>query len=303
LAATADSLYVVNDGGDQVRVFVLDRSCQVRQVVRAAINPFDVEDLARTADGTLWLADTGDNDGIRPTVAMELVTGSGQARLFRFRYPDGPHDAEALLVDANGRPFVVTKNPLGTSGVYTPAQTPSPNRVTPLRKVTTLRFSLTGTAGGPVGVVSQLLVTGGAVAPDGRRLVLRTYTDAYLWDSPDGDIAGALRSGKPYRVPLPASRQGEAVAFSADGGSLLVTTEGLPAPVHMVPLPARPVTSASTASPTTGTRTGAAAPSQTDSGDRPMTVRRTVTAGIAAALVATAVVWAAGRIRRRWRDC
>jgi hypothetical protein len=59
-------------------------------------------------------------------------------------------------------------------------------------------------------------VTGGALNADGRVLALRTYTDAWLYPVPDGDVVAALR-GTPVRVPLPGEPQGEAVAFTADG--------------------------------------------------------------------------------------
>src|SRR5262249_1641925 len=110
----------------------------------------------------------------------------------------------------------------------------STSRPTALRRVGGLQLLPTGTPGGPVGTVGQVLVTGGAVSPDGTRVVLRTYTDAYLWRADDGDVARALTSGSPTRIPLPATRQGEAVTFSPDGRSLLTSTEGRPAAVHVV---------------------------------------------------------------------
>jgi hypothetical protein len=235
LAAAGTSLYTVNDGGSRLRVFVLDRSCRVRRTVEAPLDPYDVEDLARTADGTLWLADTGDNGLVRSTVALERLRPDGTAALFRLTYPDGPHDAEALLVDRSGRPYIVTKEPL-SSGVYTPDGPLSARRPTALRKVRTLTFGPTGTTGGPVGTASQVLVTGGAVSADGRLLVLRTYTDAYVWPVSDGDLEAALRSASVRRIPLPATGQGEGIAVSPDGRSLLTSTEGLPGPVHEVPL-------------------------------------------------------------------
>jgi sugar lactone lactonase YvrE len=225
----------VNDGGSRLRVFVLDRSCRVRRTVDAPLDPYDVEDLARTPDGTFWLADTGDNALTRSRVALERLRPDGTATLFRLTYPDGPHDAEALLIDRSGRPYIVTKEPL-SSGVYTPDGPLSAQRPTALRKVRTLTFGPTGTPGGPAGVVSQVVVTGGAVSADGRLLVLRTYTDAFVWPAPDGDVEAALRSSSSRRIPLPATRQGEGIAVSPDGRSLLTTTEGLPGPVHEIPL-------------------------------------------------------------------
>ena len=55
--------------------------------------------------------------------------------------------------------------------------------------------------------------------------MLRTYTDAYVWSAPDGDVEVAL-SGSPRRIPLPATAQGEAVAVAPDGRSLLTTHRG-----------------------------------------------------------------------------
>jgi hypothetical protein len=299
LAVAGNRMYVVNDGGVRVTVFELDRSCRVVRVLTRPTDPYDVEDLARTADGRLWLADTGDNRETRQTVALEVFPPSGRLALYRFAYPDGAHDAEALLVDRSGRPFVVTKDPFGSSGVYTPDGEPSPDRTVALRRVATLHLLPTGTPGGPVGAVSQVLVTGGAVSPDGTRVALRTYTDLYLWSVRDGDVAAALRDGRPTRIPLPEEQQGEAVAFSPDGRSVLTTSEGSPTPVHEMALPPPPSPSAS---PTqhSGGRDGSGRPDeasgagQHDGNSRPLWLN-----GLLAAVIATIVVSGLGRLRRK----
>lgn len=311
MAVGADRLYLVNDGGDRLTVFVLDRNCRTLQVLSDPTDPYDVEDLAREPDGTLWFADTGDNREVRDTVALESRSPSGTVTVYRFSYPDGAHDTEALLLERSGRPFLVTKNPFGQSGVYTPTRTPSVGEVTPLRKVTTLRFRPTGTPGGPVGVVSQLLVTGGAVSPDGTRLAVRTYTDLYLWTVRDGDIGEALRSGHPTRVALPEEKQGESVAFTPDGRSVLTTSEGLPAPVHQITVPppnARanangpadrnsptgatdPAGSTATLSPSAATQHDS---SKDEHGSRPVYVNL-----LLAAIIATVIVIGLGRLRRK----
>jgi hypothetical protein len=235
LAATADRLWTINDGGSRLQVFELDRSCRVVRLIQAGIDPYDVEDLARASDGTLWLADTGDNSLNRSTVALERIRPDGSAALFRLTYPDGPHDAEAILLTPSGQFFIATKEPL-TSNVYTPVGPLSGSRPTALRRVASIGLLPTGTAGGPVGTAGQVLVTGGAVSPDGRTVVLRTYTDAYVWAAPDGDVAAALSGGDRRRIPLPPTAQGEGVTFSADGRSLLTSTEKIPGPVHEIPL-------------------------------------------------------------------
>lgn len=56
-----DGLQVVNDSGNPSTVFRLDGECAAVGLRAVPIDGRDVEDLARSADGTLWLADTGDN--------------------------------------------------------------------------------------------------------------------------------------------------------------------------------------------------------------------------------------------------
>ncbi|RJQ88302.1 esterase-like activity of phytase family protein [Amycolatopsis panacis] len=259
LVSDGEHWYAINDGGTQVQVFVLDRSCRVRQVRTDPADPFDVEDLARAADGTLWLSDTGDNRHQRSTVALlELKPSGGPVVLHRLTYPDGAHDGEALLLDRSGVPYLVTKDVLGDAKVYRPAgplTTPGP---TALEQVGTLRVHSTDTPGGPIGAFGSVLVTGGATSADGTVVALRTYTDAYLYPAPDGDVAAALRRD-PVRIPLPDEKQGEAIAFDPDG-TLLSASEGTGQPVRALRNAAALVSPQPSGSPS------AAAPAGAESG-------------------------------------
>ncbi|WP_415974614.1 hypothetical protein [Rhodococcus sp. 077-4] len=231
LASIEGTLYAIGDSGTDHRVAALDADCAVERWIDVPVDPYDVEDLT-SYGGSLWLADTGDNELRRDTVAltrMDPKTGAGE--LHRLTYPDGAHDAETLLIEPGGRPVVVTKELSGVSGVYVPAgdesvsdlSSPGP---TPLRKVGELAFTATGTVGGPPFVVGSILATGGAVSPDGSVAAVRSYTDVYLFRPTDGDIASALIDATAPRavLPLPDQPQGEAVAFTADG-SLLIASE------------------------------------------------------------------------------
>ncbi|MEV1118594.1 hypothetical protein AB0I91_26300 [Actinosynnema sp. NPDC049800] len=225
LASDGGQWFAVNDSDDgRLRVQVLDRTCVITRTISAPTNPFDVEDLALAPDGTLWAADTGDNGKSRETVALHAVSPDGSARLYRLTYPDGKHDAEALLLDGSGIPHIITKETIGSALVYRPASGLSEGAPTPLEQVARVSIGTTDTAGGPLqnSVVTRL-VTGGAMSRDGRVAALRTYTDAYLFPVPDGDLAKALESD-PVRVPLAGEPQGEALAFDPDG-TLLSASE------------------------------------------------------------------------------
>jgi hypothetical protein len=208
------------DGGAVARVMAVDESGDtVATVTLDGIDPYDPEALAPGTDGkSMWLGDVGDNLEQRPDVSVflfgeprRLADRTVRARWFRFTYPDGPHDAEALLVDpSTGRLWVATKA-LGGAGLYR-----APTRLV-TEDVGTNRLERVADV--------PSLVTDGAFLPDGR-FVLRSYTTAYVYDRPGHRVASA---------PLPRQPQGESVAV--DGDSLLVGSEGEDSAVYRVPVP------------------------------------------------------------------
>ncbi|SEC25809.1 Esterase-like activity of phytase [Amycolatopsis tolypomycina] len=232
LVSDGSRLYAINDGGSKVQVFVLGRDCKVQKVLTDRTDPFDVEDLARTPDGRLWLSDTGDNQKGRLTVALLEMSPEGKVTLRRLTYPDGQHDTEALIMDKAGTPYLITKDILGEARVYRPSGPLTSPGPTTMEKVGTVKIATTDTQGGPVGSIGSVLVTGGASMPDGSAVALRTYTDAYVYAAPDGDVLAALQRN-PVRIPLPGEKQGEAIAFDPDG-TLISGSEGVGQPLRTV---------------------------------------------------------------------
>ncbi|MEU4802467.1 hypothetical protein [Actinosynnema sp. NPDC023587] len=303
LASDGDRWFAVNDSDSgTIEVHVLDRTCRITDTVTAANDPYDVEDLALAPDGTLWLADTGDNGKTRATVALHAVGQDGTARIYRFTYPDGKHDAEALLLAADGTPHIITKEPLGSALVYRPATAWNENAPTPLEQVAQVSLDGTDTPGGPLqSPVMTRVVTGAALSKDGRTAALRTYTDAYLFPVPDGDLVKALEAD-PVRIPLPDEPQGEALAFDPDGTLLSASefgTQGATSSaVRTVPGAAglaAPPTTTTTPPPQSNTAAAPRQPGETD--DRPLWP--VVAAGATAlALVALAIRRSRRRARR-----
>ncbi|WP_107076278.1 hypothetical protein [Micromonospora sp. MH33] len=132
MVATDDGFVVVNDSADEEprrRIFFLDRECAVVRTVPYPSRPRDTEDLAMGVDGTIWAADIGDNNRSRQAIAVwTLAPGADRPVLHRMTYPDGPHDAEALLLTGDGRPLIVTNR------AATPPSTPRPHPCGPGRR-------------------------------------------------------------------------------------------------------------------------------------------------------------------------
>jgi hypothetical protein len=233
------TLFVHQDSGSAAVVTALTPAGGVKARYDLGVQARDWEDMAAGPGGTLLVADIGDNNAVRTMGVLlhripEPTGPSGRTATptsFRLTYEDGPHDAEALLVHpTTGETLVVTKGVLG-SNVYAAPQPLVPGT---LKRVGRVALRRTGTPGGPdVGSLAQSLVTGGAVSPDGSRLVVRTYTDAYVYAVPAGGLAAAF-DGTPQVFALPESFQGEAVTFTPDGTGLVVTGEGAGAAVTRV---------------------------------------------------------------------
>jgi len=228
LVATADGYIAVNDGSDSERrrrIFFLDKKCEVVEAVSFPRRALDPEDLALSADRkTLWIADIGDNGADRETAAVWKMPadGSKQPDIFRLDYPDKPRDAEGLLVGRDGVPIIVTKG--AKAELFKPTGALRKNETTPMKKVGELTLPRTSTST-PLGPLGRITVTGAASAPDGGRVVLRTYADAFEWDVPDGDIVAALTSGTPRITPLPDEPLGESITYSPDGATFLTVSE------------------------------------------------------------------------------
>jgi len=302
MAATGPGYVVVNDGSDLAshrKIFYLDAKCAVVRTVSYPSRPRDTEDLGIARDGTLWVADIGDNDSERATVALwRLAPEAKTPVLYRLSYPDGAHDAEALLLAPSGTPIIVTKT-LGAGGVYVPAGPLTAGRTTPLRRAGDVALPMTTTSN-PFSLAGHLVITGGAVSPDGRFAVLRTYADAFEFDVTDGDVVAAVTKGRPRPIAMPDEPQGESVAYTPDGTALVTVSEGTDPVIRRYPLPGRP---AVTSPPTTSAppvTTARPQPRATSAGQRrDLLSPGAIATGAILVAGALALVLIAARRRRR----
>lgn len=242
-----------NDSGDGPFVYAFDRAGRSRGTWHVeGASARDWEDIAagpgpESGLTYLYAGDIGDNEAKRETVVVyrfpepearpedASTTGANPratapAEAIRLKYPDGPHNAEALLVHpTSGDLYIVSKTPDG-AGVYKLAAPFNAEGVKTLERVAVLR--------GPD--FFGTLITGGDISPDGRRLVLCDYAQGYELTLPEGskNFDDVWRQ-TPVVVPLGWRRQGESVCYRLDGAALLATSEGTPTPLVEVVLPSK----------------------------------------------------------------
>lgn len=238
---TPGIVWTHNDSGDGPFLYAVDRKGETRGVFRlAGAKAIDWEDMSTGPNGTLVVGDIGDNNALRPEIVVytvaeppmpppssapgtkdrPIVLNNVVARTLR--YADGPHNAEALMVHpATGTLYIVTKEKDGVAKVFSAAP-----GATTLRRV------------GTVTIANELslypnLITGGDIAPDGKRVILRTYAGGYeLFLPKNAKNFDAIWKQTPRPVPLPITIQGESICYTPDGKAILTTSEQLPCPLY-----------------------------------------------------------------------
>jgi hypothetical protein len=236
-------LWTHNDSGDRPRVLAVAADGRLLgDVALMGAENVDWEDIAigrrppgdagarraaTATDGVLLVGDVGDNLAQRASIAVyraaePRVGGAGAsttaaASRIALRYPDGPRDAEALLLDpSDGALVIVEKSFSGRAGVYV-ADRPAAG-ATPA----TLRRS------GRLSLGVGEAVTAGDVSGDGRTIVLRTYDRAFVWVRRDGERVDAALRRRPCvaRADLLVEGQGEALALTPSGRAFYTVPEG-----------------------------------------------------------------------------
>lgn len=219
-----DLLWTHEDAGSADEIFLINRQGKIMGKIRTPFYNYDWEDIAigpgpQTNETYLYLGDIGDNSSnqdikriyrfVEPSGISSTITAFDR---LQFRYPDGPSDAETLLLDPLTRDlFIVTK-------WHTKARLyrlPYPQSTTEV---------ITAQKVGEMTVGTDL--TGGAVSTTGTELIVRGYTAIYYWKRKTEETVGEVLLRAPTKsLPYIFEPQGEAVCFDKDGKGYFTLSE------------------------------------------------------------------------------
>ncbi len=223
--------YVHNDSGGENAIYAINlKGRVVAKLVLEGIKNRDWEDIAvgpGDGNGTsyIFVGEIGDNLSVHNgyhiySFPEPQLTDAGSEKTITvksirrksFQYKDGKKDAETLLVDSREHQvFVVSKREQNV-GLYVCGSSIL-GKNSPLKKAkrkANLDFPL---------------AVGGDISPDGKHIIIKTYTNVFYWQRIPGQNVNTALKKQPQKLPYIVEPQGEAICFSADSKYYLTVSE------------------------------------------------------------------------------
>lgn len=208
------SLYLISKDGKSIKEYNVPGSNN-RDWEEVAVGPGPENGVSYA-----YIADIGNNNQLTPTNTIyripEIKGADGsftQSALQKitFSYPDGPRDAEALIVDPVTKDiFVLSKE----------AQTNIYRLPFPQSTAETMVAEKIGTVPGVA------TATAGSISKDGSEMVVRTYLAVYYWKRGNGESVGqTLVKSATKALIVALEPQGEAICFENESKGFYTLSE------------------------------------------------------------------------------
>ena len=245
-----DLYYIENDSGDTSRFFAILPTGQVKSTIYFKGDPneeFGVNDCEDIAVGPgpvkgksyFYMGDIGDNDAQYKYItvyrmeektawARDSIVHATDAAPIHLKYPDGPRDAETLMIDPIGKLIYIVSKREDSVGVYTTPLNYKPGDTVVLTKRCKLYFR---------GIKLFKWITAGDISKDGQQVLIKSYTKVYYWKREGNEPIWKTIQKKPRILPYIQEKQGEAIGFTPDGKGYYTTSEGVYSPIYYYKIP------------------------------------------------------------------
>jgi hypothetical protein len=231
-------LWSHNDSGNPNRLFAIGNKGEnlgyynlteagARDYEDICIGPGPIEGV-----NYIYLADIGDNDAQYSYIiiyrfpepdATALDSGgvydinSEDIERIEFTYPDGPRDAETLMIDPWTKDLYIVSKKDYRSLIYKAAYPQAVGVRTELEKIAQLPFNWT---------------LAGDISADGTQIAIKVFNRIYNWNRNAGESVLDALKRQPNLLPYILEPQGEAFGWTEDGNGYFTLSEksGTPDP-------------------------------------------------------------------------
>ncbi|MCR8561768.1 hypothetical protein KXD93_29195 [Mucilaginibacter sp. BJC16-A38] len=246
----SDVYYVHNDSGDTSRFFAITPQGKLLSTIyfkgdsKEVQGVHDCEDIAvgpgpDKKKSYIYLGDIGDNssdriNGITIYRAEEnsswLTQAVSKTRMapLHLKYPDGPRDAETLMIDPIEKLIYIVSKRRDSVTVYTAPLNYKANDSVMLTKRCKLFFA---------GIKPLKWITAGDISKDGSQILLKNYESVYYWKRKGNEPVWKTMQSKPGEPFYVSERQGEAIGFTPNGTGYYTTSEGIYSPIYYYKTP------------------------------------------------------------------
>lgn len=239
--------WVHNDSGDTSRIFGIDKDGSLITTIyfnglAGGKGVKDCEDIAtgKSFNGDerfIYLADIGDNGAKRAfiniyrlhePVRIQKILKQHSASILTLRYPDGPRDAETLMIDNTERLLYIVSKREDTVSVYTASLNWQNGDSVVLEKKASLFFP---------GIRPMKWIVSGDISWDGKQVLLKTLQKVYYWQRNKNEAIWQTLQRAPAELPYQQEPQGEAICFDKNAEGYFTVSEGKQPPVYYYKLP------------------------------------------------------------------
>lgn len=249
-------LWVLNDGGDQGRIYLIDTTAQIKaRVLLEGIKNRDWEDMAsgpgpEEGKKYIYVGDIGDNDAkhkfkfiyrIEEPV-VDLLNSSDttvtKVDCIKFQLPDGSRDAESMMIDPLTRDiYIISKREQKVNLYRLPYPQSTSEVITAELALKKLEFNqyqgkIISNDGG------QTLINGYHsayynqvvscdISGDGREMLIKSYSAIYYWSRQENESIVDMIQRVPTLLPYTPEPQGEAITFNERKSGYYTLNESL----------------------------------------------------------------------------
>lgn len=243
--------YVHNDSGDTSRFFAITPDGSLKTTIyfkgdiTEELGVHDCEDIAVGSGPVkgksyVYIGDIGDNAAVRKYITIyrieeqkawgnnDSLVRVKNATPLHLKYPDGPRDAESLMIDPVEKLIYIVSKRADSVSVYTTPLRFKANDTLTLTKQCKLFFN---------GFKPFKWITAGDISKDGQQVLLKDYVKVYYWKRNNNEPIWQTLQRKPDELPYEQEKQGEAIGFTPDGKSYYTTSEGVFSPIYYYKTP------------------------------------------------------------------